>query len=70
MTWFRQGATFFRRALPWSGLGGQKYFNGERGKRTFERQKYTKYNKINNNSENFSGSKIAARGCFTPLALP
>jgi len=31
---------------------GQKYFKG--GKRTFE-GKYTKYNKINNNSENFRG---------------
>jgi len=37
---------------------GQKYFKGE-GKRTFKgedkRAKYTKYNKINNNSENFMG---------------
>jgi len=33
---------------------GQKYFRG--GKRAFRRgAKYTKYNKINNNSENFKG---------------
>jgi len=28
---------------------------GEGGKRVFGRQKYTKYNKIHNNSENFRG---------------
>jgi len=36
---------------------GQKYFKG--GKRTFGGQKYTKYNKKNNKSENFRGGKIA-----------
>jgi len=33
--------------------GGAKYFNG--GKHTTVEQKYTKYNKINNKSENFRG---------------
>jgi len=43
------------------------------GKRTFGRgakQKYTKYNIINNNSENFRGKgKISARGSFPPASL-
>jgi len=45
---------------------GQKYFKGERGKRTFGGAKYAKYNKINNKSKNFSEGKIAARGIFAP----
>jgi len=43
---------------------GQKYFKGREGKRVFGEQKYTTYNKINNNSENFRRSKIAAREGF------
>jgi len=47
---------------------GKKYFKG--GKRMFGGQKYTKYNKMNNNnSENLSGGKIAAKG-GRPLSLP
>jgi len=46
---------------------GQKYFK-ERGQTSvMEGQKYTTYNKINNNSENFRRSKIAAKEGF---ALP
>jgi len=46
---------------------GQKYFRGE-GKRAFGGQKYTKYSKINNKSENFKG-QYCCRGSFpqTPL---
>jgi len=40
---------------------GQKYFKGE-GKRTFGWQKYTKYNEINYNSENFRGAKLLLQG--------
>jgi len=47
---------------------GQKYFKRGGGKRPFGGQISTKYNKINNNSENFRRSKIAARreGAFAP----
>jgi len=31
-------------------------------------QKYTKYNKMNNNSENFRGGKIAATGLSSLVA--
>jgi len=37
----------------------------EGGKRALG-EEYTKYNKINNNSENFRGGKIAARGASSP----
>jgi len=37
--------------IPW----WKKYFFLGGGKRTFGGAKYTKYNKINNNSENFKG---------------
>jgi len=49
---------------------GQKYFKEGWGKNTLRGgganeclgvQKYTKYNKLNNNSEKFTGGKIAAR---------
>jgi len=49
-----------KHTVPW---WGKNILRGERGKRVFwegRGQKYTKYNKINNNSENFRGSKIAA----------
>jgi len=39
---------------------GQKYFQGGGGKRAFGGKTYTKYNKINNNSKNFKGGKIAS----------
>jgi len=39
---------------------GQKYFKRVRDRLTFWGE-HTKCNKINNNSENFKGSKIAAR---------
>jgi len=42
-------------------MGGQKYFKG-RGEQTSVWGEYTKYNKINSNSENFRAGKIAARG--------
>jgi len=43
---------------------GQKYFNREANIRLRGRKKYTKYNKINNTSENLRGErgKIVARG--------
>jgi len=47
---------------------GQKYF---KGKQTFffgGEGEYTKYKKLNSNSENFKGGEIAARGDFAPLA--
>jgi len=37
-------------------MAGQKYF--KESKRTFGVQKYTKYNKINNNSENFREARL------------
>jgi len=45
----------------------QKYFKGGENER-LGGQIYTKYNKINNNSENFRWCKIAARRAFSPLA--
>jgi len=40
---------------------GQKYFKGGGG------QKYTKYNEINNNSENFKGARLLPGRAFAPL---
>jgi len=42
---------------------GQKYFT-RGGKREFGEQKYTKYNKINNNSENFRGGQDCCQRGF------
>jgi len=56
-----------KKTVPGGGknfLGGGKFFWGGGG-----RGKYTKYNKINNNSENFKGCKIAARGAQPPLIV-
>jgi len=46
---------------------GQKYFKG--GKQAFGGQKYTKNNKINNNSENFRGQNCC-QGELLPLLAP
>jgi len=46
----------------------QKYFKG-RQTHVWRGQKYTKYNKISNNSENFREGKIAIRGAL-PLGPP
>jgi len=43
---------------------GQKYFKGDRANERLGGG--NKYNKINNNSENFMGDKIAARRGFRP----
>jgi len=43
-------------------VGGKRAFGGGGG------QKYTKYNKINNNSNNFRGQDCC-QGCEAPLAL-
>jgi len=41
----------------------QKYFKRREGKRAFGgRAKYTKYNKINNNSKKFQGAKLLPGG--------
>jgi len=42
----------------------QKYLKG--GKRAFEGQKYTKYNKINNNLENLRGARLLPGGVCAP----
>jgi len=47
---------------------GKSILRGGGGKRAFGGQKYTKYNKINNNSENFRG-QVAARKA-SPPGLP
>jgi len=44
---------------------GQKYFR--RGKRMFGGIKYTKYNKINKNSENFRGARFLLRNPLSPF---
>jgi len=44
---------------------GQKYFKG-RQTSVLGGQTYTKYNKINNNSENFSGARLLPEGGFRP----
>jgi len=51
------------------GIGGVK--NILRGENVrLREQKYTKYNKINNDSENFRECKIASRGtCLLPLGF-
>jgi len=47
---------------------GQKYFKRRRGKHSFGRNaKYTKYNKINNNSENFKGARLQLRNLYFVL---
>jgi len=43
----------------------QKYFKGRRQTSVWGGQKYTKYNKINNNSENFRGARLLPEG-FAP----
>jgi len=60
----RQGSVATRKHT----IVGQKYFKGGQTSVCGE-QKYTKYNKININTENFKGGKIAARGTFDLLAL-
>jgi len=45
----------------------QKYFKG--GQTHVWGAKYTKYNKINNNSENFKGTRFLL-GNFEPPSLP
>jgi len=47
--------------------GGAKYFKGKGGKRAFRGAKYTNYNKINNNSENFRGKYCCQGGKRPPL---
>jgi len=44
---------------------GQKYFKGGGGVR-LGGQKYTKHNKINNNSKNFRGKRLLPGGIRSP----
>jgi len=48
---------------------GQKYFKEKRAQTSVWGEKYTKYNKINNNSENFSGEKLLPGGGSLPWTL-
>jgi len=48
----------------------QKKFVRDEANACLGRQKYTKYNKINNNSENFRGAKLLLGGiCLLPSLL-
>jgi len=58
-------------------LGGKNILNikkgrgeGGGGKRTFGGQKYTKYNKINNNLENFRKGQNCCQKMAFPLFAP
>jgi len=51
------------------GGGKEKRFSRAGKNERLGGQKYTKYNKINNNSENFRGARLC-QGSFTPPVLP
>jgi len=59
----------FRAATRKHTMVGQKYFKGGGERHTFGGNS-TKHNKINNNTENFSGGKIVTRGVapLTPIS--